>query len=74
MCNALFEFFRPWSGVAWKDACARGDFCKVDGCFIFLEYPLFRRAVASVGLEYPDSILRRASGIFLLWLKMSLSK
>jgi len=63
----LFAIFSSWSDLAWNVACARADLCKVDGCFIFLEYPLFGLTVASAGMGKPEIFSRRTSGIFLLW-------
>ena len=65
--TALFALFCSWSGGAWNVACARADFCKVDGCFIILEYPFFGRTVAITGVGKREIISRRVSGIFLLW-------
>jgi len=68
-----FAHFLSWSDCAWNVACGRDDFCKVVGCCIFLEYPIFGRTVASAGLGKPEIISRRASGIILLWRKSSRS-
>jgi len=64
-CTALFAYFLSWSNGAWNVACARSDLCKVE--IIFLEYLLFGRPGASVGMGEAEIISRRASGIILLW-------